>query len=146
MAEPPTLFTRIILGEISAAIVAKGDDWLAFLDINPRREGHTLVVPHQQAQRLSDLDSKQAESLIAGVVEVQRRLGIHFKTTDFTIVVHDGPLAGQEIPHVHVHLIPRTPGDAGRSLLAMWPDAPPIGTTEPDFPSLTDLSERLREI
>ena len=48
-----------------------------------------------------------------GVADAQRRLGKVFDTQDFTVVLHDGPLAGQEVPHVHVHVMPRTQGDGG---------------------------------
>ena len=141
-----SLFTKIIKGEIPASFIAKGEDWSAFLDINPRRAGHTLVVPHQQAQRISDIQQKQMHSLLAGVVEVQRKLSIFFNTTDFSIVIHDGPLAGQEIPHLHIHIIPRQKGDGGGSLLSMWPEAPPIGSVEPDFSALGILSEKINKL
>ena len=146
MSGGDSLFTKIIKGEIPASFIAKGEDWSAFLDINPRRVGHTLVVPHQQAQRVSDIQQKPMQSLMAGVVEVQRKLGIYFDTTDFSIVIHDGPLAGQEIPHLHIHIIPRQKGDGGRSLLSMWPEAPPIGSVEPDFSALALLSEKINKI
>lgn len=143
VSESSSLFSRIIKGEIPASFVAKGSDWVAFLDINPRREGHTLVVPYKQVKRLSSLPPEQLASLMSGVLEVQNRLGNHFSTEDFSIVVHDGPLAGQEIPHVHIHVIPRTLGDGGRSLLAMWPQAPPMGSQEPDFAALSELAKKL---
>ena len=58
--------------------------------------------------------------------------------------VHDGPIAGQEVPHVHIHVIPREDGDGGRSMLAMWPDAPPIGSVPPDFAALGELATKLQ--
>ena len=143
VSESSSLFTRIIKGEIPASFVAKGSDWVAFLDINPRREGHTLVVPHKQVMRLSSLSSEELASLMSGVLEVQNRLSNLFSTEDFSVVVHDGPLAGQEIPHVHIHVIPRTPSDGGRSLMSMWPQAPPIGSQEPDFTALSELAKKL---
>lgn len=146
MSGEDSLFTKIINGEIPASFIAKGEDWSAFLDINPRRAGHTLVVPYQQAQRISDIHQKQMQTLLAGVVEVQRKLGIFFNTTDFSIVIHDGPLAGQEIPHLHIHIIPRQKGDGGGSLLSMWPGAPPIGSVEPDFSALAILSEKINKL
>ena len=72
-----------------------------------------------------------------GVAEVQHRLGRKFSTTDFTVCVHDGPLAGQEVPHVHVHVLPRTSGDGGGTLMAMWPATP---IAEPDHGSLGSLA------
>jgi len=141
--DEPTLFTKIIRGEISSSKVAEGEHWYAFLDIYPRRSGHTLVVPKQQAQRIADLDLANRQGLMDGVVEVQRRLSAEFGTSDFSVGIHDGPTAGQEVPHVHIHVCPRTFGDGGLSLLACWPNSPPPGG-EPDFASLATLSERLQ--
>ena len=141
--DEPTLFTKIIRGEIPSSKVAEGEHWYAFLDIYPRRSGHTLVVPKQQAQRIADLDQVNRQGLMDGVVEVQRRLSAEFGTSDFSVGIHDGPTAGQEVPHVHIHVCPRTIGDGGLSLLACWPNSPPPGG-EPDFASLATLSERLQ--
>ena len=106
--DEPTLFSKIIRGEIPSSKVAEGDLWYAFLDIYPRRAGHTLVVPKEQAQRISDLSSESRQALMEGVVEVQRRLTAEFGTRDFSVGIHDGPTAGQEVPHVHIHVCPRT--------------------------------------
>ena len=137
-----TLFERILSGEIPSHEVAKGDGWYAFLDIFPRRQGHTLVIPIRPVQRLADLTQDERSSLMDGVAEVQHRLGRKFSTTDFTVCVHDGPLAGQEVPHVHVHVLPRTSGDGGGTLMAMWPATP---IAEPDHGSLGSLATALRE-
>ena len=123
-----SLFTKIINGDIPSSKVFDGDKVYAFLDINPRREGHTLVVPKEEKQRIAELSAESRAALMEGVVEVQKRLTAVFGTTDFQVSVHDGPVAGQEVPPVHVHVIPRTDGDGGKSMLAMWPSAPPIGS------------------
>jgi histidine triad (HIT) family protein len=107
MAEK-TLFEHILSGDIPSHKVGSGEGWYAFLDISPRREGHTLVIPITAASRMKDLSPLERSQLMEGVVEVQRLLAIKFNTTDFTVVVHDGPLAGQEVPHVHLHILPRT--------------------------------------
>ena len=139
-----TLFERIISGEIPSHGVAKGEGWYAFLDINPRRPGHTLVVPNKGVSHLAKLSANQAGRLIQGVQEVQRKLGIVFKTTDFSVVLHDGGLAGQEVPHVHFHVIPRNANDGGKSMMAMWPNSP-TGLS-PDHASLSNLSSKLMEV
>ena len=90
MAEQ-TLFERILSGEIPSHEICSGDGWYAFLDIFPRREGHTLVIPTVAVQRIADLSEGQRSMLMNGVVAVQKRLSNHFNTTDFTVVVHDGP-------------------------------------------------------
>jgi histidine triad (HIT) family protein len=116
-----SLFEHILSGDIPSHKVGSGEGWYAFLDIFPRREGHTLVIPTTAVSRIGDLSTLERSNLMEGVVEVQRLLAQKFSTTDFTVVVHDGPLAGQEVAHVHVHVLPRTEDDSGKTLAAMWP-------------------------
>ena len=142
--EEDTLFTKIIRGEIPSSKVAEGETWYAFLDINPHRTGHTLVVPKEQAQRIAELSPGSRRDLLEGVTEVQRRLSIEFETSDFSVNVNDGPLAGQEVPHVHLHVIPRVEGGSSRP---MWSHAGNPSSTqkiEPDFEALAALATRLQ--
>lgn len=139
-----TLFSKIIAGEIPSHKVANGDDWYAFLDIFPRRDGHTLVVPYKQVGNLGQLTDVEIANLFIGVKQVQDRLSKVFDTTDFTVCIHDGPLAGQEVPHVHVHVIPRTLGDGGLTLMAMWPSTEHKG--EIDHEHLSNIAGKLREV
>lgn len=141
MAEP-TLFQKILSGEIPGNFVARGDNWGAFLDVFPRSEGHTLVVPTNPVQRISDLSNKELAELFDGVKRSQEILGAYFKSSDFTVVIHDGPLAGQEIPHVHIHIIPRIEGDGGKALPAMFPNSSP--KNPPDFLGLSDLCNKIK--
>lgn len=144
MAEP-TLFDRILNKSLPSHKVAEGDSWYAFLDIFPRREGHTLVIPKQSVRHLSELSESMRAALMNGVIEVQNLLSTHFETEDFTVCIHDGPLAGQEVPHVHVHVIPRNAEDGGLTLQSMWPHAPPLGG-DVDHDSLGSLSAQLQEV
>ena len=116
-----SLFDHILSGDIPSHKVGSGEGWYAFLDIFPRREGHTLVIPTTAVSRIGDLSTLERSHLMEGVVEVQHLLTKRFSTTDFTVVVHDGPLAGQEVAYVHVHVLPRTENDSGKTLAAMWP-------------------------
>ena len=88
MAEP-TIFEKIISGEIPGNFVSRGSNWAAFLDVFPRSEGHTLVVPHRPVQRISDLSKDEITELFSGVQETQQKLSQYFGTTDFTVIVHD---------------------------------------------------------
>lgn len=135
-----TLFQRILSGEIPSHKIASGEGWYAFLDIFPRREGHTLVIPTTPVQRIAELTTVERSQLMTGVAEVQSLLSSHFQTNDFTVLVHDGPLAGQEVPHVHVHVLPRTPTDGGSTLAAMWPHSPVV---EPDHDALGALASSI---
>ena len=139
MAEP-TLFQRILSGEIPSHKIASGEGWYAFLDIFPRREGHTLVIPTTPVQRIAELTTLERSRLMTGVAEVQSLLSSHFQTMDFTVLVHDGPLAGQEVPHVHVHVLPRTPKDGGSTIAAMWPRS---SVAEPDHEALGALASSI---
>ena len=139
MAEK-SLFQHILSGDIPSHKVGSGEGWYAFLDIFPRREGHTLVIPTTAVSRIGDLSTSERSHLMEGIVEAQRLLTIKFDTTDFTVVIHDGPLAGQEVPHVHAHVLPRTENDSGKTLAAMWP---PL-SQEIDHEKLSVLASELR--
>ncbi|RJU85725.1 MAG: HIT family protein [Candidatus Poseidoniales archaeon] len=141
MAEE-TLFQKILSGEVPGNFIGRGENWGAFLDVFPRSQGHTLVVPERPVQRIIDLSKSELSDLWTGVAEVQSKLTAYFKTTDFTVVVHDGPLAGQEIPHVHVHVIPRLEGDLGKALPAMFPNSRP--QNPPDFEGLAKLCDDIQ--
>tara|TARA_B100001175_G_scaffold234054_1_gene200454 strand:+ start:2170 stop:2601 length:432 start_codon:yes stop_codon:yes gene_type:complete len=139
MAEK-SLFEHILSGDIPSHKVGSGEGWYAFLDIFPRREGHTLVIPTTAASRIADLSTHERSQLMEGVAEVQRLLSIKFATIDFTVVIHDGPLAGQEVPHVHAHVLPRTENDSGKTLAAMWPPQ----RQDTDHEKLSVLASELR--
>ena len=143
MAEA-TLFERIISGEIPAFFIAKGEGWVSFLDVYPRREGHTLVVPTSPVRHLKELSDVESNQLMIGVKKTQKILSRYFSTEDFTVLLHDGPLAGQEIPHVHFHVLPRESGDGGRGLMSLWPaTTPPSGS--PNLESLEKLHSQIME-
>jgi histidine triad (HIT) family protein len=142
MAET-TLFQRILSGEIPGNFIGRGGNWAAFLDVFPRADGHTLVVPVNPAQRIAELSKSDLADLFDGVKQVQNTLSGYFETNDFTVIIHDGPMAGQEIPHVHVHVIPRVEGDRGRALPAMFPEANP--SNPPDYPGLAELCAKIKE-
>ena len=137
-----TLFEKIINGDIPCHKVAEGEHWFSFLDIFPRRKGHTLVIPKRGVSHLGMLSDNEVSALILGVKQVQHVLTRYFGTNDFTVCLHDGPNAGQEVPHVHFHVLPRTTGDGGSTLAAMWPRTP--ASTEVDHAGLAALASALR--
>jgi histidine triad (HIT) family protein len=97
----PTLFSKIISGDIPSYKVAENDDFIAFLDINPNAKGHTLCVPKKEVNKIFDLDDKSYLSLMAFSKKVAYGLEsvINCKRIGMAVV-------GLEVPHVHVHLIP----------------------------------------
>ncbi len=108
---PECLFCQIAAGEIPAKTVYEDDDVLAFLDINPLAEGHTLVIPKVHAERLGDLDEPQASTYFANVPRIAAAVEKAVGAEGATVAWNDGEAAGQEVPHVHLHIIPRYRAD-----------------------------------
>lgn len=99
--DDPTVFTRIIRGELPGRFVWREDDVVAFLTIAPIRPGHTLVVPVAQVDRWTDLDPDTWRR----VGDVQHRVGRALQAA-FEPTRVGSIIAGLEVPHCHVHLIP----------------------------------------
>lgn len=106
-----SVFTRIIRGELPAHRVYETPHVLAFLDINPLAVGHTLVVPRRQVERLEQLEPDEAAELGRALVEVARRMLAATGAAGYNVLQNNDRIAGQEVPHVHFHLIPRSMGD-----------------------------------
>lgn len=102
-----TIFKRIIDREIPADIVYEDDVVLAFLDIHPVRKGHTLVIPKEECVNI--LDAKP-EVLGHMMIVAQKVANALMKTTEakgINIHMNNGHEAGQDVPHAHIHVIPR---------------------------------------
>lgn len=97
----PTIFTRIIQGEIPCHKVAESDQFLAFLDIRPLVIGHTLVVPKQEVDYFFDLEDRHLSDMMVFSKRVAAaiRKTVPCKRIGVSVV-------GLEVPHAHVHLIP----------------------------------------
>ncbi len=96
-----SIFTRIIQGEIPCHKVAENDRFLAFLDISPLREGHTLVVPKLEVDRFFDLPAGLMAEIMPFAQEVATRIRKVVPCDRVGVAV-----IGLEVPHAHVHLIP----------------------------------------
>ena len=110
----PSVFSRIIAGEIPCHRVASTGRWVAFLDINPVAPGHTLLVPVAEAPLLDGLDRATLDELGGFAARSIRAIKAVTGAPAVNLIVNDGPEAGQEIPHAHLHLIPRRAGDGQR--------------------------------
>jgi histidine triad (HIT) family protein len=96
-----TIFTRIINGEIPAYRIAEDDFFLAFLDINPLREGHTLVIPKIETDRFFDLEEKYLSRILLFSKPIAKAIESSFDCNRCGLTV-----VGLEVPHAHLHLIP----------------------------------------
>ena len=97
----PSIFTKIINGEIPAYKVAENDEFLAILDINPLANGHTLVVPKREEDYIFDIDDDEYLALMAFAKKVALglRKAVPCKRIGIAVI-------GLEVPHAHIHLVP----------------------------------------
>lgn len=107
-----TLFEKIIAGDIPSVQVYEDAHVIAILDIAPLAEGHTLVIPKKPAQLLHELPFTDATHVFAVVRKLTKALPESLSCDAVTVLLRDGEAAGQEVPHLHVHLIPRTENDS----------------------------------
>ncbi len=96
-----TIFSKIIAGEIPCYKVAESEENLAFLDINPQVEGHTIVIPKQEVDKIYDLEPEKLSSLMLFAQRIAKKIEAEVECKRVAIVV-----IGLEVPHAHIHLIP----------------------------------------
>lgn len=114
----PSVFTRIIRGEIPSHRVYEDDQVVAFLDVGPISRGHLLVVPRQEKARIDELSDESAAALGRVLPRLARVLMKVTGCRAYNILVNTGAEAGQVVMHAHVHLIPK---DAdGRGMRTEW--------------------------
>lgn len=97
----PTIFTRIVQGEIPCYRIAETEDFLAFLDVRPQAKGHTLCIPKREIDYIFDLDDDQLARLMVFARRVARAIEQVVPCKRIGVAV-----IGLEVPHAHVHLIP----------------------------------------
>ncbi|QJE95037.1 HIT family protein [Luteolibacter luteus] len=106
------IFCRIISGGLGAARIGENDLALAFLDIRPVNRGHVLVVPRRHVSSFGDLGAEESVAVFQLIREVTSALKAELPGCEgITLSAADGEAAGQEVPHAHFHVIPRSSGD-----------------------------------
>jgi len=105
------IFCKISSGEIPTKIITETKNSIAFLDAFPLARGHTLVIPKSHHEKIQDMTPEENSDLFSTVHKIIPKVD---KLSGATLVaIHNGREAGQEVPHVHVHLVPRSTGDSG---------------------------------
>ena len=97
----PTLFTKIVKGEIPCHKILEDEDYLAFLDVRPINPGHTLVIPKKEIDYIFDVEDTLLSGLIVFAKKTARMIQKEISCKKVGMMV-----AGLEVPHVHIHLIP----------------------------------------
>jgi histidine triad (HIT) family protein len=113
-----TIFDRILAGEIPCYRVYEDEQVLAFLDIGPLSEGHTLVIPKERAAKLHELSAESAAAIGRVLPRLCRAVLAATGAEDYNVLQNNGAAAHQAVLHVHFHIIPRH-GRAGLGIA--WP-------------------------
>jgi len=104
------IFAKILRGDLPAHKVYEDDETLAFMDIMPRCEGHTLVVPKSQARNLFDANAAQLAACMKTVQKVSLAIIKAFNADGITLQQFNEPAGGQVVLHLHFHVLPRREG------------------------------------
>ncbi|MGN0935930.1 HIT family protein [Acinetobacter sp. YH12097] len=113
------IFARILRGELPAFKVYEDDQVLAFMDVMPQAEGHTLVIPKTPAITLLDLDTEAAAYTIQVAQKVAKAMEKALDVKGIVLMQLSGAAAGQTVPHVHFHLIPTSVHELGKHAAQM---------------------------
>ncbi len=134
------LFCKIAAGEIPSEKVLENERAFAFLDIKPLARGHVLVVPKRHHERFTDMLPEDAHAVMDLAQHVARRQQRGLGTSGATIAVNDGRAAGQEVMHVHLHVVPRRETDGIGPVHALFAGkTPTLGHGE-----LAEIADQLR--
>ncbi len=109
--DPDCIFCKIVSVELSAAVVYENESIVAFLDVNPLAEGHILVIPREHYSGVVDMPSAVCGAFLSSLPVLGRALVEVTGAEGFNVLLNNGRVAGQVVPHVHCHIVPRKQGD-----------------------------------
>ena len=112
------IFCKIISREVPAKILNETSHSICFLDAFPLTKGHVLVIPKNHHKKIQDMSSSENSDLFSLVHVMMSK--VDSITGSTLIAIHNGETAGQEIPHVHVHLVPRSESDSAGPIHSMF--------------------------
>ena len=132
------IFCKIVKKEIPAKIIFETEKSLAFMDAFPLTKGHSLVVTKTHYEKVQDISKEDNADLFE---TVRRTISKVDKITDATLLaIHNGKQSGQEVPHVHVHLIPRSSEDSAGPVHSMFPNPQQLSDKD-----IQTIYEKLKE-
>lgn len=111
------IFCKIIAGEIPCAKVYEDESVLAFLDINPVNPGHTLVIPKTHSANFEEIEQEDLMATIKAVKKIGKAIKDGLEIKGYNVNENNDPVAGQDVAHIHFHIIPRHEGDGFK----FWP-------------------------
>ena len=124
------VFCKIVSGQIPTKKIKETSQSISFLDAFPLTKGHVLIIPKQHHKKLQDLTAEENSDLFSLVHEVMSKVDVVTGST--LLAIHNGEDAGQEIPHVHVHLVPRSKSDSAGPIHSMFKSSLQLSESEID--------------
>ena len=109
--DPDNIFAKLLRGEIPSTRVYEDDETLAFMDIMPRADGHLLVIPKTPCRNMLDASHEQISAVMATVQRLSHAVMKAFDADGVTIQQFNEAAGGQEVFHLHFHVLPRKEGD-----------------------------------
>ena len=131
------IFCNVINGKISARKIMETEKSLAFLDAFPLTKGHILVIPKKHYTKIQEMSKDDNADLFETVRVITNKIEHAFSSS--LVAVHNGKESGQEVPHVHVHIIPRSAEDGAGAVHSMFRKRPQLTNEEFD-----QIAEKLR--
>lgn len=131
-------FCEITEGRTKAERIYETEGVIAFLDINPRAPGHSLVIPKKHVKLLANLEEDLVVELFIALREVLKILKRALNPNGFNIGINEEKAAGQEIPHLHVNIFPRFSGDKGKSVHSI--------VNNPPLQNISKIADKIRSV
>jgi len=138
MQDDNCIFCKIVVGTIPARVLMQSDRAIALLDAFPLALGHTLVIPMSHYAKVQDMSERDAMAVFEIMWKVVGAVETGSQVNSSTIAIHNGSEAGQEISHMHVHIIPRKRGDGAGAVHSMFKSRP-----KPSSQELNSLLDRI---
>ncbi len=118
MSADECLFCKMVAGQIPATKIYEDEDLLAFLDIGPISDGHTLVIPKQHFEKLHDCPAELLGQVASRLGKIAGAVVTAMNSDGYNLLCNNGRAAGQLIEHLHFHIFPRNTGDG---VFNRWP-------------------------
>jgi histidine triad (HIT) family protein len=132
MQDPNCVFCKIIAGKISARVIMENEKAMALLDAFPLSAGHTLVIPKLHYAKVQEMSQQDAMAVFEIIWKVAGAVEAGSQVNASTIAIHNGSEAGQEIPHMHAHIVPRKRDDGAGPIHSMFKIRPKLSPQEMD--------------
>jgi histidine triad (HIT) family protein len=140
MQDVNCIFCKIVSGKLRARIINENDYAMAFLDAFPLASGHTLVVPKAHYSKVQDMNKEYSCAVFSIACQIAAILEPTVRVNASTIAIHNGRDAGQEVPHIHIHIVPRSANDGAGPIHSLFNSRPKLNDEEMD-----KLADKLRK-